>query len=55
MGDILPVDRQVSRRWAISNVESTGMIFAGRTVYDLVNLHTFRAHRMVNRERGPIF
>ena len=52
MARILPVNRQVSQRWAMSNVESVGMIFAGRTVYDLVNLHTFRAHRMVIGSAG---
>lgn len=50
--NMLPVDRQTSSRWAISNVESVGMILAGRTVYDLVNLHTFRAHRMVIASAG---
>lgn len=49
------IDRQNSTRWAISNVESAGMILVGRTVYDLVNLKTFRAHRLVLASAGLSF
>ena len=51
----MPIDDVASRRWAISNVESVGMILAGRTVYDLVNVHTLRAHRMILGEAGISF
>jgi outer membrane protein OmpA-like peptidoglycan-associated protein len=42
----LPVDLQTSTRWAIASVESAGMILVGHTTFDLVNLHTVRAHRL---------
>jgi len=55
MGEMSAIDRRTSTRWAISNVESAGMILAGRTVYDLVNLTTLRAHRMVIGGAGLSF
>jgi flagellar motor protein MotB len=42
----LPIDLQNSTRWAIASVESAGMILVGHTTFDLVNLHTGRAHRL---------
>ena len=42
----LPIDLQNSMRWAIASVESAGMILVGHTTFDLVNLHTGRAHRL---------
>jgi outer membrane protein OmpA-like peptidoglycan-associated protein len=42
----LPIDLKTSSRWAIASLESSGMIVAGHTIFDLVNLHTVRAHRM---------
>jgi outer membrane protein OmpA-like peptidoglycan-associated protein len=55
MGTMSAIDRRQSTQWAISNVESAGMILASRTVYDLVNLHTFRAHRMIIGGAGLSF
>ena len=41
-----PIDYELSTRWAIASLHSEGMILAGHTTFDLVNLRTVRAHRL---------
>ena len=42
----LPVDLRTSTSWAIANVASKGVLGGSETKFDLVNLHTARAHRL---------
>ena len=49
---MLPIDRQTSMRWAISSIQSAGFILLGYTMYDLVNLHTMQAHRLIGVASG---
>jgi outer membrane protein OmpA-like peptidoglycan-associated protein len=42
----LPIDLQTSTQWAIANVTSKGALGMSATIFDLVNVHTVRAHRL---------
>jgi hypothetical protein len=49
----LPVDLHPSTQWAIASVTSKGALGLSASVFDLVNLHTARAHRL-NVEAGGV-
>jgi outer membrane protein OmpA-like peptidoglycan-associated protein len=42
----LPIDLHPSTQWAIANVTSKGALGMSATIFDLVNVHTVRAHRL---------
>jgi outer membrane protein OmpA-like peptidoglycan-associated protein len=42
----LPMDLRTSTSWAIANVSSKGVLGGSETKFDLVNVHTARAHRL---------
>lgn len=41
-----PIDLQGSTQWAIANVTAKGALGMSETIFDLVNVHTVRAHRL---------
>ena len=47
MADMMPIDRRTSTQWAIARVLAEGFFVAGRIIFDLVNVHTVRAHRLI--------
>ncbi len=44
--DALTIDLHRSSRWAVANVSSKGIFGLSGTIFDLVNVHSGRAHRM---------
>jgi hypothetical protein len=42
----LPIDRHPSTQWAIASVTSKGALGMSASIFDLVNVHTGRAHRL---------
>src|SRR2546429_8351006 len=48
----LPIDLQRSTQWAIASVTSKGALGGSETIFDVVNVHTVRAHRLRVRAGG---
>jgi outer membrane protein OmpA-like peptidoglycan-associated protein len=52
----LPIDDKKATRWALASLKSIGVgvgpVGASLGIYDLVNMETFRAHRMVLKSGG---
>jgi outer membrane protein OmpA-like peptidoglycan-associated protein len=51
----LPIDDKKAKRWAIASLKSTGVgvgVGGSLSIYDLVNMETFRAHRLLLKSAG---
>jgi outer membrane protein OmpA-like peptidoglycan-associated protein len=44
--EALPIDLHPSTEWAIASVSSKGFLGMDESIFDLVNVHTVRAHRL---------
>lgn len=42
----LPIDLRTSTQWGIANVKTKGVVGMNEVIFDLVNVHTVRAHRL---------
>lgn len=47
-----PIDLQVSMRWAVASVSAKGLLAMSAATFDLVNIQTGRAHRLVVQAGG---
>src|SRR5579884_2220767 len=47
-----PIDLHPSTQWAIASVTAKGALGVSETIFDLVNVHTVRAHRLRVRAGG---